>query len=127
MRRALALLALSPLLVAFSCGGGEVVDVDPLFFDALRFDCDPQTPTPSCPPFSCDVDAGGSVLRCDESCELDPGSAVITTAFAFLGPEGVDLCAPRDCVVAAENAPPSCSPECSPNDVTTFVFEYSCD
>jgi hypothetical protein len=125
VRRALVLLTLLPLLPAFSCGG-EAVDVDPGYFDALRFDCDPQTETPSCPPFSCDVDASGKVTGCDESCELDPGSAVIQTAFSFQGPEGVDLCAPRECVVHAQNAAPTCTPECSPDDTTTFRYEYDC-
>jgi hypothetical protein len=115
------------MFLAFSCGEGATVDVDPAFFEAMRFDCDPRTEdVPSCPPFSCEVNEDGSIASCDESCELDPGSRTISISFAFLGPEGVDLCAPAQCTVGAQNEAPRCDPECSPDDVTTFIFGYDC-
>lgn len=124
------LLFVLPLLAAASCGedlGGDVVDVDPAFFDSMVFDCDPETEAPECPPFSCAVDGNGTVVSCESGCQLDPSSSFHRLAFEFQGPEGVDLCAPRECFVAERNEPPVCTTDCAEDDVTSFTFDKPCE
>lgn len=119
------LLPTVALLALAACGelDDELVHADPGFFAAQRFDCDPETATPSCPPFTCAVDETGRVFDCTESCSFDHGDS---TSFEFRGPVGVDLCVPPVCTVEKENTAPRCEPGCSDDDTTLYVFAYSC-
>ncbi len=120
----LLLLALPVTACDDAGGGGDVGDqvrVDPGFFAAQRFDCDPATPEPSCPPSICDVDESGNVSNCVPSCNVDQQLEGCT---AFAGPDGVDLCAPQSCTVSAPGAEPVCDERCSDDDVTCYVFEF---
>ncbi|WP_373048152.1 hypothetical protein [Vulgatibacter sp.] len=126
MRRLLPLLP-SLLLVLAACGedpfgqgNGDLV-ADPGYFQSQVFDCDESNDIPSCPPYTCSVDEYGTVVDCaDDRCAYDNFST------AFEGPEGVDLCVPPMCTVSDENAPPECEPGCAEDDVTIYVFKYSC-
>jgi len=127
MSRTLRLSAL-PLAFAFlaACGdelGADRVEADPLYFANQVFDCDPETPAPSCPPFACKVDGTGRIFDCTEDrCAVDNDS----TAFEYVGEPGRDLCVPEVCFVSAENTPPVCEAGCAPDDVTLYLLSFSC-
>lgn len=106
-------------------GDGRVV-ADTSYFENQFFDCDPATPAPDCPPFACDVDESGAVSNCSEhGCGFDTNRT--TTAFAFTGPSGVDLCVPASCNVGIDGAVESCEQRCSEDDTTVYYFEFACE
>lgn len=124
MRR-LALAALAPALAGCPADGEPgVVRVDPAFFEAQRFDCDEATAAPPCPPSSCAVDESGAVVACEPSCGV--GALAGCTVFTFDGGDGADLCAPASCAVDGPGEPPSCDASCAEDDVTCYVFGFSC-
>jgi len=109
------------LLALAACGEGfndGPLQANPLYFAEQRFDCNPATDIPSCPPFRCAVDETGKVFDCIPSCNVENNST------AFEGPEGVDLCVPPSCTVEAENTAPVCDPGCAEDDVTVYAFLY---
>jgi hypothetical protein len=117
-------LSAACLLAVAACGeefNAGPLEADPLHFAEQRFDCDDASEIPTCPPFRCAVDETGTVHDCIPSCNFENNST------AFEGPEGVDLCVPRSCTVEAEHTQPECDPTCAEDDVTLYVFLYTCN
>lgn len=101
---------------------GDLVVADPAYFANQRFACDPRTGIRECPPFACQVDQNGSVVDCDQGCDVKNN----VTAFELQAPTGFDLCVPRRCTVPGENQAPECEPGCSDDDTTLYVFLFEC-